>query len=99
MTRLKKAVLTAAMQVHNVLAFVLRNTPLFSLPLLAAAYICQYKCEGNVMSQDLANVVLWFIGIKVFCYIICATINKIAYCSASISANIPSVQDILKSDA
>ncbi len=92
----KRVFFSFAKIIHNALGFVLRCTPLFSIPLLAVCYIKQIECTNDNVSSTLCNWVFWFIALKVVCYVICATLNKYLLRDVIVKPETPDITDIGK---
>lgn len=60
---------TLAIRLHGSLVFVLRVTPIFTIPILSLSYLLQLGCKGSNFSFSI--FVFWFIIIKTICYVLC----------------------------
>lgn len=89
-----RILLSIAKVLHNTLGFCLRCTPLFSIPILAICYIKQIGCKEDIVSHTLQTWIYWFVLLKVICYVICATLNKIILKDVSVKPETPDVLDI-----
>lgn len=92
----KRVFFSLARIVHNALGFVLRCTPLFSIPTLAVCYIKQIECMNDNVSPKLCNWVFGFIMLKVVCYVICAALNKYLLRGVIVKPEAPDITDIGK---
>ena len=54
---------------HKSLVFLLRVTPILTIPFLALSYLLQWGCDGTKFC--LTTAVLWFIIVKTVCYALC----------------------------
>jgi hypothetical protein len=55
--------------VHRTLVFLLRVTPIITIPLLSLSYMLQWGCDGQTFKWK--AIVCWFIAVKSVCYLIC----------------------------
>lgn len=79
---------------YNTIGFVLKCSPIISVPLLAICYLKQWGCDGDNISPFVMRWVYWFIVAKIALYIFCAIINKIIVRNVRVKTNVPELLDI-----
>lgn len=79
---------------YKTLSFILRLTPLFSVPVLAVMYIKQWGCDESKVSDQASFLILCFILAKLGCYILCMLLNKIILCKLTVKRIVTAPEDI-----
>ncbi len=72
---------------HWGLAFILRATPLVTIPALSLSYLLQIGCVGDKFQG--IRIVCWFIVGKTACYIVCYIFAQILAFHVKVSAPVP----------
>ena len=81
---------------HKALVFVLRSTPIFTIPLLSLSYLLQWGCKGTVF--HFTGLVFWFIVAKMICYALCWCLATMLLCHIRVDVPTSDETSIIPSD-